>query len=49
MPQGSRSPAEQAAFRWMLYNVNVLYVSMNVLILLDASYIGRFWTVRELE
>ena len=31
----------------MLDNVNVLYLGMRVLILLDNTYIGRFWTSME--
>jgi hypothetical protein len=47
MPQGQRTPAEGAKFQWMLQNVNVLYVTMRVLILLDLSYVSRFWTQYE--
>ena len=44
MPQGSRSPAEKVAFTHMLKNANLLYLGTLVLILLDLSYISRFWT-----
>ena len=44
MPQGSRSPAEEVAFTHMLKNANLLYLGTLVLILLDLSYISRFWT-----
>lgn len=44
MPQGYKSPGEHISFRWMLSNINVLYLSVNVLILLDLSYFSRFWT-----
>lgn len=43
MPQGDRSPAEKAQFLWMLENVNSLYLGCCVLILLDLSYLSRFW------
>ena len=43
---GEREPtdAERAAFKVMLSEVNMLYISCQVLILLDNGYIGRFWT-----
>ena len=44
MPQGDRTPAEKAAFVHMLGNVNSLYLGCSVLILLDLSYLSRFWT-----
>ena len=47
MPQGKRTLAEQVEFDWMLGQVNVLYLSLRVLILLDLSYISRFWTQYE--
>jgi len=48
MPQGDdKKPAEKELFGWMLSNINILYVSMKVLILLDLSYISRFWTQYE--
>ena len=47
MPQGPRTPAEKVYFKWMLENINVLYLSVSVLILLDLSYISRFWTQYE--
>ena len=43
MPQGERTPAEKVEFVHMLQNINVLYLSLSVLILLDLSYISRFW------
>ena len=48
MPQGTRTAAEKVDFDWMLANVNLLYVGLRVLILLDLSTLSRFWTqVRE--
>ena len=45
MPQGKqRTPKQQAAFDHMLSNINWLYLGCSVLILLDLSYISRFWT-----
>ena len=44
MPQGSRTGAEKVMFYWMLSNVNLLYVGLKVLILLDLSTLSRFWT-----
>lgn len=43
MPQGERTPAELVEFKHMLSNVNLLYLGMSVLILLDLSYMSRFW------
>ena len=47
MPQGNRSPSDKLHFHWMLGNVNLLYVGCSVLILLDISYLSRFWTQME--
>ena len=45
MYQGKeRSAGQLRAFSWMLRNVNMLYLGCSVLILLDRSYQGRFWT-----
>jgi hypothetical protein len=44
MPQGDRTPAQKVAFNYMLQNVNYLYLGCSVLILLDLSYLSRFWT-----
>ena len=44
MPQFDRTEDEQLSFRRMLSHVNLLYLGMKVLILLDVSYISRFWT-----
>lgn len=48
MPQGpGKTPSEKVYFKWMLDNINVLYLSVSVLIILDLSYISRFWTQYE--
>ena len=45
MYQGKeRSAPQLRAFSGMLRNVNMLYLGCSVLILLDRSYQGRFWT-----
>ena len=44
MPQGQRTASENLHFGWMLQNVNFLYLGCAVLILLDISYLSRFWT-----
>lgn len=44
MPQGERTPAENVWFKWMLANVNLLYLGAKVLLLVDVSYLSRFWT-----
>ena len=44
MPQGKKSPAERVHFENMLHNVNLLYLGLRVLILLDKTYVSRFWT-----
>ena len=33
MPQGAKTPSEKLQFKWMLENVNILYLSGRVLIL----------------
>ena len=43
LPQGKRTPVEKVLFQHGLNNVNLLYVGMHVLILLDLSYMSRFW------
>ena len=48
MPQFERSPAETEEFRHMLSNINLLYLGCSVLVLLDLSYLSRFW-VRSAE
>ena len=44
MPQGERTPAEDVAFLHMLKKINWLYLGCSVLVLLDLSYLSRFWT-----
>ena len=44
MPQGEKTPAQFADFKRMLSQVNFLYLGTSVLILLDLSYLSRFWT-----
>ena len=43
MPQGKRSLATKLEFNHMLNHANLLYLGTRVLILLDLSYISRFW------
>lgn len=43
MPQGRRTAKEKEEFGVMLPNINMLYLGMKVLILLDLSYLSRFW------
>ena len=43
-PKGSRSADDTASFETMLSEVNLLYLGTTVLILLDLSYVSRFWT-----
>ena len=43
MPQHPRTPEEDVEFDEMLYDVNVIYIGLDVLILLDMSYMARFW------
>ena len=40
----SRSGEEYTDFKWQLQNVNLLYLGLDVLTLLDLSYLSRFWT-----
>ena len=48
MPQGRHRTAEEVQeFRTMLRSVNLLFIGCAGLILLDASYISRFWTMLE--
>ena len=46
MPQGDRDQAAQIAFDHMLSHVNFLYLGCHVLVLLDLSYLSRFWVSR---
>ena len=38
-----RSPAEKEEFKWMLQNVDRLYLGALVLVMVDLSYLSRFW------
>ena len=40
----TRTPAQLAHFRHMLNHVNLIFMACSVLILLDLSYLSRFWT-----
>jgi hypothetical protein len=45
MPQGrNKTERESAEFKEMLPNINLLYLTCSVLILMDRSYMNRFWT-----
>ena len=45
MPQGrDKTEVEDIEFTTMLPNINLLYLFCSVLILLDGSYMSRFWT-----
>lgn len=43
MPQGKRTASEKFEFDVMLKSIADLYLTTRVLILLDMTYIGRFW------
>ena len=47
MTHGERSYAEMFEFKHMLKHAYLLFLGTRVLILLDLSYIGRFWTLFE--
>ena len=47
LPQGRRNEQEQRYFDWALQNVNLLYMTCEVVIFLDQMYTGRFWTQYE--
>ena len=44
MPQGERSPTDAVAFKRMLPRINMLYLGCSVLLIVDNTYVGRFWT-----
>ena len=45
LPQGKeKTPLEKRVCNRMLGEMNLLYLGCFVLVLLDASYLGRFWT-----
>merc|ERR1712232_449575 len=44
-PQGAdKTPSEKLFFKWMLQEINSLYLGCSVLCLIDISYLSRFWT-----
>ena len=43
-PQGERTAEEMQNFKMQLRNVFMLYLGCTVLILLDLSFVSRFWT-----
>ena len=43
LPQGRRTKADKVRFRHQLLHVNQLYLGTKVLILLDVSFLSRFW------
>lgn len=47
MAQGERTPKEQADFKRMLPRINMLYLGCSVLLIVDNTYLGRFWTCFE--
>ena len=40
-----RTPEEKQQFDEVLPHINLLYLSMTVLIVVDGSYMSRFWCV----
>ena len=44
MPQGERSAPDKAEFKRMLPRINMLYLGCSVLLIVDNTYITRFWT-----
>jgi len=42
-----RTPAQMAEFHRMLQGIADLYLTMRVLIIVDMTYLGRFWTTLE--
>jgi hypothetical protein len=47
MPQGrEKRDSEEAEMQVMLPNINLLYLFCSTLILLDLSFMSRFWHVR---
>ena len=42
-PKGSRSADDTKSFSTMLSNVNMLFLGTSVLVMLDLSYVSRFW------
>ena len=48
MAQAPRSPRDQVEFDHMLWRVDWLFLASPVLILLDLSYLSRFWVCERL-
>ncbi len=44
MPQGERTADEKADFKRMLPRINMLYLGCSVLLIVDNTYVSRFWT-----
>jgi hypothetical protein len=44
MPQGEKTKQEKYEFNLLLPNINLLYIGCRILILMDRSYLSRFWT-----
>ena len=49
LPQGERTAEERHLFKMILPNINLLYLGASVLVLMDRSYIGRFWCARSIR
>ena len=47
MPQSSRTPYQRTVFRWMVKNVNALFLGGSILIVMDSAYLSKFWTQLE--
>ena len=47
MPQGERTEQEQIEFLAMLKEINLLFLASSVLIIMDRTYMSRFWTQYE--
>jgi hypothetical protein len=45
--EDGRTPSERREFKNMLASINDLYLTCCVLVLLDNSYMSRFWTLME--
>ena len=43
LPQGERTAEERHLFKMVLPNINLLYLGASVLVLMDRSYLSRFW------
>mgnify|MGYP006146221743 CR=1 FL=1 len=43
LPQGERTREQRLLFTATLPNINILYLGCSVLLLLDRTYLSRFW------